>query len=140
MDWTQHVEEGGTRFVLINCSPAFVMKLSRIHGLARLGRIYSILAPYRCPRCASDALVVLKTEELAGLSRPIAAPECRCKECEALMEFDETPESYFAFLNQLAAFTTAHSRRRSRQVGLPAQHARPGERSPRQRDHAGGAG
>ena len=44
VDWTQHVEEGGTRFVLINCSPAFVMKLSRIHGLARLGRIYSILA------------------------------------------------------------------------------------------------
>ena len=42
--------------MLINCSPAFVMKLSRIHGLARLGRIYSILAPYRCPRCASDAL------------------------------------------------------------------------------------
>jgi len=124
VDWTQHVEECGTRFVLINCSPAFVMKLSRIHGLARLGRIYSILAPYRCPRCASDALVVLKTEELAGLSRPIAAPECRCKECEALMEFDETPESYFAFLNQKRNLATDPAAQSPPEEGAPSRKLR----------------
>ena len=112
--------------MLINCSPAFVMKLSRIHGLARLGRIYSILAPYRCPRCASDALVVLKTEELAGLSRPIAAPECRCKECEGTDGLTRLRVLFRLPKPTRCVHDSTQPSAETVKWSLPAQHARPG--------------
>lgn len=99
IDWMQRAEHGGTRFVLLNCSPAFVVKLSRIHVLAQTGRIYSILAPYHCPSCNSDARVTLKVQDLVGRTPIDSAPEHHCKRCDRQMDFDETPESYFAFMN-----------------------------------------
>src|SRR5262249_46192666 len=55
-------------------------------------------APYFCPQCDLEKVLLVETLEMHGQNPP-KAPVCRCDECDGVMDFDDMEESYFAFVN-----------------------------------------
>ncbi|MBI5477405.1 MAG: hypothetical protein HY906_01035, partial [Deltaproteobacteria bacterium] len=55
-------------------------------------------APYFCPACDLEKVLLIEAAELGAQGTP-SAPTCRCDECDGVMDFDDMEESYFAFLS-----------------------------------------
>jgi hypothetical protein len=80
------------------CSPPFVSQLNTISNFRGAARVRSLLAPYVCERCNVDEnhLVVVAAKPLET-----ELPDHACPRCGGVMEFDELPERYLAFLREL---------------------------------------
>lgn len=101
-DWVnfiRQVQDRADEVTLSRCSPAIVMQMNMISNFRGEAQVQSIFAPLVCPECdrEDDVLVSLTPEQLEVL--PDGVPERPCPDCGAVMELDDIPERYFAFLN-----------------------------------------
>jgi len=87
----------GATIVLERCSPAVVKTVGMVPRMMESVTVASFLAPYHCPTCETEDHLLVSPREIDGIE-PLPCP---CRRCGALMDFDEDPETFFAFLLDL---------------------------------------
>lgn len=98
VNWLTRLEKNGAKIVLVECSPAIVAQINLVNNFTGGGVVKSFFAPYFCPQCDLEKVLLVETLEMHGQNPP-KAPVCRCDECDGVMDFDDMEESYFAFVN-----------------------------------------
>lgn len=97
VNWLGRSEKKGADIVMVECSPAIVAQINLVNNFVGTGAVKSFYAPYFCPSCDLEKVLLVDMEEIFGQDRP-KAPVCRCDECDGVMDFDDMEESYFAFI------------------------------------------
>jgi anti-anti-sigma regulatory factor len=97
VNWLGKLEKKRAETVLVECSPAIVAQINLVNNFVGGGAVKSFYAPYFCPSCDLEKVLLVELEEMAGHEKP-KAPVCRCDECDGVMDFDDMEESYFAFI------------------------------------------
>jgi len=97
VNWLNKLENGGTRSVLVECSPAIVAQINLVNNFTGNGVVKSFYVPYFCPECDEEKVLLVETADMGPA--PHEPPTCRCDECDLVMDFDDMPDSYFAFLS-----------------------------------------
>ncbi|MEZ4360499.1 MAG: hypothetical protein R3B48_09975 [Kofleriaceae bacterium] len=97
VNWLSRLEGQGTRVVLVECSPAIVAQINLVNNFTGNGTVKSFFVPYFCPECDEEKVLLVETAEMGP--PPHEPPMCRCDECDQVMDFDDMPDSYFAFLS-----------------------------------------
>ncbi len=88
---------------LVGCPTFLVDQLNMVLNFGGAAKILTVIAPYTCPSCGSESGELIDVlAERANLVKG-AVPERECPQCGERLEFDETPESYFAFTTKYAA-------------------------------------
>jgi anti-anti-sigma regulatory factor len=105
VNWLGKVEKNGAKVILVECSPAIVAQINLVNNFTGQGVVKSFYAPYFCPNCDLEKVLLVETRDVAGTS-PFKAPSCRCDECDGPMDFDDMEESYFAFLSNAKKIVT----------------------------------
>ena len=105
VNWLSKAEKGGAKIVLVECSPAIVAQINLVNNFTGNGVVKSFYAPYFCPNCDLEKVLLVETRDMAG-AQPFKAPSCRCDECDGPMDFDDMEESYFAFLGNAKKIVT----------------------------------
>ena len=95
VNWLGRLERQQVRVILAGCSPPIVAQLNLVSNFAGTGGVKSFYSPYFCPECDEEKVMLVETADMA---QPPEPPTCRCDECDLVMDFDDMPESYFAFL------------------------------------------
>ena len=98
VNWLGKIEKNNASVVLVECSPAIVAQINLVHNFTGGGAVKSFFAPYFCPACDLEKVLLIETAEMSGQASP-TAPTCRCDECDGVMDFDDMEESYFAFVS-----------------------------------------
>jgi serine/threonine protein kinase/anti-anti-sigma regulatory factor len=92
-----------TDLYLVGCPTFFVDQLNMVLNFGGASKILTVVAPYTCPSCGVESGETIDVlTERANLATG-ALPEKECARCGERLEFDETPESYFGFVNKYAA-------------------------------------
>ena len=95
--------KGITDLYLLGCPTFFVDQLNMVLNFGGASRILTVVAPYTCPSCGVESGETIDVlAERANLAKG-GLPEKECARCSGKLEFDETPESYFAFVSKYAA-------------------------------------
>ncbi|HEX4417708.1 MAG TPA: hypothetical protein VH165_07405, partial [Kofleriaceae bacterium] len=97
VNWLSKLENNGTRSVLIECSPAIVAQINLVNNFTGNGVVKSFYVPYFCPECDEEKVLLVEAADMGP--PPHEPPTCRCDECDLVMDFDDMPDSYFAFLS-----------------------------------------
>jgi hypothetical protein len=97
VNWLSKLENNGTRSVLVECSPAIVAQINLVNNFTGNGVVKSFYVPYFCPECDEEKVLLVETSDMGP--PPHDPPTCRCDECDLVMDFDDMPDSYFAFLS-----------------------------------------
>jgi anti-anti-sigma regulatory factor len=106
-EWVDFVTTAGERvgsLTLVDCSPKVVDQLNMVANFAGRGRIWSVLAPYRCDYCDADRRVLLVADRDAETIRRMRPADRPCATCGNVEYFDEDPQSFFSVLAQQPAF------------------------------------
>src|SRR3569623_808938 len=96
VNWLSQLENNGTRSVLVECSPAIVAQINLVNNFTGSGVVKSFYVPYFCPECDEEKVLLVEASDMGP--PPHEPPTCRCDECDLVMDFDDMPDSYFAFL------------------------------------------
>jgi anti-anti-sigma regulatory factor len=96
VNWLTKLESNGTRSVLVECSPAIVAQINLVNNFTGNGVVKSFYVPYFCPECDEEKVLLVEASDMGP--PPHEPPTCRCDECDLVMDFDDMPDSYFAFL------------------------------------------
>jgi serine/threonine protein kinase len=92
-----------TDLYLLGCPTFFVDQLNMVLNFGGPGKILTVVAPFTCPGCGTESGELIDVlAERANLVKG-GLPEKECARCSGKLEFDETPESYFAFVGKYAA-------------------------------------
>jgi anti-anti-sigma regulatory factor len=97
VNWLSKLENNGTRSVLVECSPAIVAQINLVNNFTGNGVVKSFYVPYFCPECDEEKVLLVEAGDMGP--PPHEPPTCRCDECDLVMDFDDMPDSYFAFLS-----------------------------------------
>ncbi|HWU87872.1 MAG TPA: hypothetical protein VN253_11385 [Kofleriaceae bacterium] len=97
VNWLSKLENNGTRSVLVECSPAIVAQINLVNNFTGSGVVKSFYVPYFCPECDEEKVLLVEATDMGP--PPHEPPTCRCDECDLVMDFDDMPDSYFAFLS-----------------------------------------
>ncbi|HMG55040.1 MAG TPA: hypothetical protein VK601_16200 [Kofleriaceae bacterium] len=97
VNWLSKLENNGTRSVLVECSPAIVAQINLVNNFTGNGVVKSFYVPYFCPECDEEKVLLVEATDMGP--PPHEPPTCRCDECDLVMDFDDMPDSYFAFLS-----------------------------------------
>jgi anti-anti-sigma regulatory factor len=97
VNWLGKLEKKKVESVLVECSPAIVAQINLVNNFVGSGAVKSFYAPYFCPSCDLEKVLLVELEDMVGQDKP-KAPVCRCDECDGVMDFDDMEESYFAFI------------------------------------------
>src|SRR5512138_2080879 len=97
VNWLSKLESNGTRSVLVECSPAIVAQINLVNNFTGNGVVKSFYVPYFCPECDEEKVLLVEASDMGP--PPHEPPTCRCDECDLVMDFDDMPDSYFAFLS-----------------------------------------
>ena len=97
VNWLSKLETSGTRSVLVECSPAIVAQINLVNNFTGSGVVKSFYVPYFCPECDEEKVLLVEAADMGP--PPHEPPTCRCDECDLVMDFDDMPDSYFAFLS-----------------------------------------
>jgi anti-anti-sigma regulatory factor len=97
VNWLSKLENKGTRSVLVECSPAIVAQINLVNNFTGNGVVKSFYVPYFCPECDEEKVLLVEATDMGP--PPHEPPTCRCDECDLVMDFDDMPDSYFAFLS-----------------------------------------
>ena len=97
VNWLTKIEGNGTRAVLVECSPAIVAQINLVNNFTGNGVVKSFYVPYFCPECDEEKVLLVEASDMGP--PPHEPPTCRCDECDLVMDFDDMPDSYFAFLS-----------------------------------------
>jgi anti-anti-sigma regulatory factor len=96
VNWLGRVEGKNVDVVLAECSPAIVAQINLVNNFTASGVVKSFYVPYFCPECDEEKVLLCETGDMGP--PPHEPPICRCDECDLVMDFDDMPDSYFAFL------------------------------------------
>lgn len=105
VNWLSKLEQKGTQSVLVECSPAIVAQINLVNNFTGSGVVKSFYVPYFCPECDEEKVLLVEASDMGP--PPHNPPTCRCDECDLVMDFDDMPESYFAFLSTQRKLTDA---------------------------------
>ncbi len=83
--------------MLVECSPAIVAQINLVNNFTGNGVVKSFYVPYFCPECDEEKVLLVEASDMGP--PPHEPPTCRCDECDLVMDFDDMPDSYFAFLS-----------------------------------------
>jgi anti-anti-sigma regulatory factor len=97
VNWLSKLESQGARSVLVECSPAIVAQINLVNNFTGNGVVKSFYVPYFCPECDEEKVLLVEASDMGP--PPHEPPTCRCDECDLVMDFDDMPDSYFAFLS-----------------------------------------
>src|SRR5512144_404611 len=97
VNWLGRVEKAGSNPVLVECSPAIVAQINLVNNFTGNGVVKSFYVPYFCPECDEEKVLLVEAADMGP--PPHEPPTCRCDECDLVMDFDDMPDSYFAFLS-----------------------------------------
>jgi anti-anti-sigma regulatory factor len=97
VNWLSKIEGNGTHSVLVECSPAIVAQINLVNNFTGNGVVKSFYVPYFCSECDEEKVLLVETSDMGP--PPHEPPTCRCDECDLVMDFDDMPDSYFAFLS-----------------------------------------
>jgi len=97
VNWLGKLEKNGSRGVLVECSPAIVAQINLVNNFTGNGMVKSFYVPYFCPECDEEKVLLVEAADMGP--PPHEPPTCRCDECDLVMDFDDMPDSYFAFLS-----------------------------------------
>jgi anti-anti-sigma regulatory factor len=97
VNWLAKLEGNGARSVLVECSPAIVAQINLVNNFTGSGVVKSFYVPYFCPECDEEKVLLVEAGDMGP--PPHEPPTCRCDECDLVMDFDDMPDSYFAFLS-----------------------------------------
>jgi len=102
-EWVNFIRDADPRtdhLLLINCSPAIVMQMNMIANFRGNAEVASFFAPLVCPACdrEQDEMIEATPEMVRGL--PDHFPDFTCAKCQTVLELDDIPERYFAFLKR----------------------------------------
>ena len=98
VNWLGKIEKSNASVVLVECSPSIVAQINLVHNFTGSGAVKSFFAPYFCPACDLEKVLLIEAVEMSAQGTP-SAPTCRCDECDGVMDFDDMEESYFAFVS-----------------------------------------
>ena len=88
---------------VLGCPTFFVDQLNMVLNFGGQAKVLTVMAPYTCPSCGTESGETIDVlVERANLARG-GIPDKECQRCGGQLEFDETPESYFAFVSKYAA-------------------------------------
>src|SRR4051812_41455106 len=92
-----------TDLYLLGCPTFFVDQLNMVLNFGGPGKILTVVAPHTCPSCGVESGELI--DVLADRANLVKGglPEKECARCGGKLEFDETPEAYFAFAAKYAA-------------------------------------
>jgi anti-anti-sigma factor len=96
VNWLSQIEANNTKVVLVECSPAIVAQINLVNNFTGSGSVKSFYVPYFCPECDEEKVLLVESADMGP--PPHEPPVCRCDECDLVMDFDDMPDSYFAFL------------------------------------------
>jgi anti-anti-sigma regulatory factor len=96
VNWLNGVESKPAEVVLVECSPAIVAQINLVNNFTGNGIVKSFYVPYFCPECDEEKVLLVESADMGP--PPHEPPVCRCDECDLVMDFDDMPDSYFAFL------------------------------------------
>lgn len=133
VNWLGRVERDGAKVVLVECSPAIVAQVNLVTNFTGQGVVKSFYAPYFCPQCNREKVLLVETRDTVGQT-PFRAPTCRCDECDGPMDFDDMEQSYFAFLANTSKIVT------DARVEAVVNELTPSESGPRLRTRTGPVG
>ncbi len=97
VNWLSALEAKGSEIVLVKCAPAIVAQINLVNNFTGNGSVKSFYVPYFCPECDEEKVLLSETDEMGP--PPHEPPVCRCDGCDLVMDFDDMPDSYFAFLS-----------------------------------------
>ncbi len=97
VNWLGKIEANKTDVVLVECSPAIVAQINLVNNFTGNGVVKSFYVPYFCPECDEEKVLLCEAADMGP--PPHEPPTCRCDECDLVMDFDDMPDSYFAFLS-----------------------------------------
>ncbi|HTJ44969.1 MAG TPA: hypothetical protein VL463_22835, partial [Kofleriaceae bacterium] len=97
VNWLGKLEGNNTKVVLVECSPAIVAQINLVNNFTGSGVVKSFYVPYFCPECDEEKVLLVEAGDMGP--PPHEPPTCRCDECDLVMDFDDMPDSYFAFLS-----------------------------------------
>jgi len=100
-EWIHTVKKipEGVKVQYDRCAPRIIEQVNYVANFLGAGAVTSFFAPYFCPKCKSEANVLLAVKDLIKV-KPVRAPAQKCPTCKGTMEFDDIEEEYFAFLDQ----------------------------------------
>lgn len=96
VNWLSSIEAKNAEVVLVECSPAIVAQINLVNNFTGSGTVKSFYVPYFCPECDEEKVLLCEAGDMGP--PPHEPPVCRCDECDLVMDFDDMPDSYFAFL------------------------------------------
>ena len=96
VNWLGKIEDHAS-VVLVESSPAIVAQINLVNNFTGTGVVKSFYVPYFCDVCDEEKVLLVEANDMGP--PPHEPPVCRCDECEGVMEFDDMPDSYFAFLS-----------------------------------------
>lgn len=96
VNWLSRIESRGARPVFVECAPPIVAQINLVNNFTGSGVVKSFYVPYFCPECDEEKVLLVEAADMG--SPPHEPPTCRCDECDLVMDFDDMPDSYFAFL------------------------------------------
>lgn len=88
---------------LLGCPTFFVDQLNMVLGFGGVAQILTVVAPYTCPSCGVESGETIDVLAERAVLAKGGVSDKECARCGGKLEFDETPESYFSFVNKYAA-------------------------------------
>jgi anti-anti-sigma regulatory factor len=129
VNWLGKLESNATKVVLVECSPAIVAQINLVNNFTGNGVVKSFYVPYFCPECDEEKVLLVEASDMGP--PPHEPPTCRCDECDLVMDFDDMPDSYFAFLSnqrKLAEPDKINGAMRDLGRSMEADHSRSGSK------------
>ncbi len=97
--WVKALRELSAKYYgLTRCRPSIVRQLNMVTGFAGRGEVLSIYLPYFCKACNHEFERLLDLCAHYAVAQAQSPPVESCPLCQGDAEFDDAPESYFAFL------------------------------------------
>lgn len=84
---------------LRHVSEPIVHQLNMIIATRGTATVASFFAPYACDACGREDSLLVDAKLHAESLRRLAPPMATCRECGAVMAFNDFPERYFTFVN-----------------------------------------
>lgn len=100
MELTQRLPLGAFGLYLMHAPPVLVDQLNMVEGFAGIAQVISVLAPYTCEKCAEERVRVIDIHTSEQLLAEGKVPEFECPSCSTPMQFADSAEEYFSYVNQ----------------------------------------
>lgn len=95
----QSLTARGVQLRFEECSTAIVEQINLISNFTCGGEVVSIYVPFSCEQCKTELVGLFQVADLLKMGMEI--PPLSCSKCGGEAVFDDIPEEYFNFLEDL---------------------------------------